>query len=45
MVLDVMPSGHWQDSPGWEVEKSLNIQNSLMSKPSMIPERRRNEDN
>ena len=29
---------------GWEVEKSLNVQDSLMSKASMIAKWRRNED-
>ena len=33
-----------QTATDQEVEKSLNLQDSLMSKVSMIPEQRRNDD-
>ena len=39
--------GHWlggQAAPGWKVEKSLNVKDSPMSKASMIPERRDEDD-
>ena len=43
IILSIGPAGG-QMASGCKVEKTLNVQDSLISKASMISEERRNED-